>query len=131
MPLSALGKAYDDGTCIVRQGERGDCMYVLQTGRVEVVLEDAEGEVVLSVLEPGDVFGEMALFTKEPRSATVRTCGEARILTIDRKTFLKRIHEDPSLGFQILKKMSERIEEQNRELLRWRCHRSTDVASQH
>ena len=116
MHIGELGKIYPDGEVILRQGEIGKCMYVLQAGRVEVVIEGGGRDVRLSVLEPGDVFGEMALFTREPRSATVRALGEARILTIDKKGFLKRIHEDPSLAFRILQKMSDRIRKLDEEL---------------
>ena len=113
MDSSALGKVYDSGQIIVRQGDTGDCMYVIQQGKVEVVREDVSGEIRLAVLEEGDLFGEMAVFEKEVRSATVRALGEARILTIDKKTFLRRVQEDPSLAFNILRRMSQRIRNLN------------------
>ena len=118
MRTRELGKIYGDGEPIILQGEIGDCMYVLQAGQAEVVAEGPNGQVRLAVLEPGDVFGEMALFTKAPRSTTVRAVGEIRALTIDKKGFLKRVHEDPSLAFRILQKMSQRILEINREVVR-------------
>jgi CRP-like cAMP-binding protein len=120
MNIGALGKVYEDGEHIIEQGEAGDCMYVVQQGEVEVVLENPDGEIPLSVLKRGDVFGEMSLFTKQPRSATVRARGKARVLTVDKRGFLKRVHEDPSLAFRILQKMSERIRSLNQELIRLR-----------
>jgi CRP-like cAMP-binding protein len=60
----------------------------------------------------------MALFERMPRSATVRALGEVRVLTIDKKTFLRQVHEDPSLAFRILQKMSYRIRELDTELFR-------------
>ena len=107
--IGALGTTYEDGQRIVKQGEVGDCMYIVQKGNVEVIAESPDGEIRLAVLGAGEVFGEMALFTKTPRSATVRASGKARVLSIDRRGFVKRIHEDPSLAFGILRKMSERI----------------------
>ncbi len=104
-----LGRHFGNGERIVSQGERGDCMYVVQSGQVEVLLEAPEGPIRLVVLEKGDVFGEMALFSDEIRSATVRALGDARVLTIDKRTFMKRVHQDPSLAFRILQKMSARI----------------------
>ena len=62
MDIEGLGRTYGDGEAIVRQGDTGDCMYVVQRGTVEVVRETPEGEVRLAVLGEGDVFGEMALF---------------------------------------------------------------------
>ena len=118
MRLGALGKTYEDGQYITKQGESGQCMYIIQQGCVEVVVEGREGEVVLSRLETGDVFGEMALFTGEPRSASVRAQGSARVLTVDKRGFLRRIHEDPSLAFRILQRMSERIQALDEEVVR-------------
>ena len=111
-----LGKIYANGEKIAVQGEAGECMYVIQKGRAEVILERHDGEIRLSVLEAGDVFGEMSLFTKQPRSATVRALGEVRVLKIDKRGFFKRVHQDPSMAFRILQKMSERIAAMDEEL---------------
>ena len=120
MRIGALGKTYEDGQHITKQGESGQCMYIVQQGCVEVVVEGQEGEVVLARIETGDVFGEMALFTGEPRSASVRAQGSARVLTVDKRGFLRRIHEDPSLAFHILQRMSERIQALDEEVVRLR-----------
>lgn len=112
----ALGKEYKDKEIIVQQGEVGNCMYVIQSGQVEVFREQDGKEVPLSVLKDGDVFGEMALFDREARSATVRAINKARVLTVDKRMFLSRVHEDPSLAFRILQKMSQRIRQLNNEL---------------
>ena len=118
MEHGALGKVYRDGEAIVRQGEVGDCMYVIQAGEAEVFQKREGKEIRLSVLGEGDVFGEMALFEREVRSATIRALGDARVLTVDKKTFLRRVHEDPSFAFRILQKMSNRIRELDAELVR-------------
>jgi len=113
MGQGALGKIYLDGDPIVRQGEVGDCMYVVQTGEVEVVL-DLEGEEQhLAILGPGDFFGEMAVFLRETRSATVRARGEARVLKVDKKALLRRITEDPLLAVKFLETLSHRIRDLN------------------
>lgn len=109
MSEGALGKVYANGEHIVRQGEVGNCMYVVQAGRLEVLKEDHEGYVRVGALEVGDVFGEMSVFEREVRSASVRASGEARVLTVDKKTFLRRIQEDPPLAFNLVKMMSHRI----------------------
>jgi CRP-like cAMP-binding protein len=113
MRKGALGKDYADGEAIVRQGELGDCMYVVQAGEVEVVQDTAGGEQRLAILGTGDFFGEMAVFEKEVRSATVRALGEARVLKVDKKTLLRRIKEDPLLAVNLLQTMSGRIRELN------------------
>jgi len=105
----ALGKLYNDREIIVRQGDVGDCMYVIQEGLVEVVVENDDQEIIIAVRGEGEFFGEMAIFEREVRMATVRALGDARILTIDEKNFLRRIHEDPSLAYRVVRTMSQRI----------------------
>lgn len=111
-----LGKVFTDGEAIVRQGEVGNEMYVVQAGKVEVVLESGDDQERVSVLEAKDFFGEMALFDKEVRSATVRALGEARVLTIDKRTLLKRISEDPLLAYNLLRAMSARVRDLNHQV---------------
>ncbi len=118
MGTGELGRVYNDGEVIIRQGEAGDCMYEIQGGKVEVIQEKSGKEICLAVLSKGDFFGEMAIFEHEVRSATVRALGEVRALTIDKRTFLRRITEDPSLAFRIVERMSHRIREMNNKLVR-------------
>ena len=118
MESEGLGRAYRDGEVIVKQGEPGDCMFVVQAGQVEIFTESGGREIRLAVLGEGSVFGEMALFERESRCATARAMGGARVLTLDKKSFLRRVHEDPSLAFRILQMMSQRIRALNIELVR-------------
>jgi len=120
MDRGHLGKQYRDGEVVVRQGETDDCMYVVQEGKVEVVRESDGHATVLAVLERDDFFGEMALFERRPRSATVRALGDARVLTVDKRTFLRRVHEDPSLAFRILSALCRRIRDLDAEVTRLR-----------
>ncbi len=113
----ALGKVYRDGAVIIRQGEVGDCMFVVQAGKVQVVQEKDGKEAPLAIRGEGEFFGEMALVEHEVRSATVRALGEARVLTVDHRTFLRRVREDPSLAYRILQKMSRRVREVSGEVV--------------
>jgi len=107
--MAALGKEYADHEVIVRQGEPGNCMYVVQEGEVEAIAESDGREMRLRTMGPNDFFGEMALFGTERRSCTIRALGNARVLTVDKKSFLAGIQEDPSLAFRVVKVMSQRI----------------------
>ncbi len=109
MSENNMGKMFCDGEIIVRQGDPGDCMFVIQSGRVEVVQRRNDEEFCLAVLEAGDCFGEMALFGEESRSADVRAVGEVWLLTLEKRAFLRRVHQDPTLAFRILEKMADRI----------------------
>lgn len=114
-----LGKLYQDGEVIVEQGTVGDCMYIIQLGKVEVIQRKGDKEFCLAVLAEGDFFGEMALFGQERRSARVRALGGALVLTLEKKSFLRSIHNDPSLAFSIMKKMADRIQELEALLVRY------------
>jgi hypothetical protein len=118
MNTSVLGKEYRRGQTIIRQGEPGDCMYVIQSGQAEVIQSKDGRDIQLALLGNQDTFGEMALYRMESRSATVRAVTDVRALTVDKKIFLRRAHEDPSFVFAILQKMSQRIYEMNTELTR-------------
>jgi flavin-dependent dehydrogenase len=114
--MGELGKIYNAGEIIVRQGDVGESMYFIQSGTVEVIRESDGKEVKLAELGQGEFFGEMALFEKGVRSATVRPLGEVRVLSVDKRLFLRKIHEDPALAFRIMQKMSRRILELDKEL---------------
>ena len=118
MGFPGLGKEYADGEVVCRQGEPGNCMYVIQQGEVEVVHAREGVETSLGRLRAGDIVGEMAIFDRQPRSATVRAAGRARLLTLDKRAFLRQVSEDPSLAFRILKQLSGRIRTLNAELAR-------------
>lgn len=105
----ALGKIYQDGEAIIRQGSTGNSMYVIQDGYVEVVKETDGREVTLAVLGENDFFGEMAVFDNEVRAATVRAIGPARVLTIDSKNLLRRIQEDPYFAYRLVREMTSRV----------------------
>lgn len=110
-----MGRVYRDGEVIVRQGDRGGSLYVILEGQVEVVLNQMATTRHLAVLGEGDFFGEMEIFDATVRSATVRAKGEARILTVDKQTLLRRLQEDPSLAFHFLETMSSRLRQSNRQ----------------
>jgi CRP-like cAMP-binding protein len=104
-----LGRVYADNETIIREGDKGDIMYVVQSGKVKITKRTHAGELMLATLQAGDIFGEMALFDKLPRSATATALGNARVLGIDRKKLFRSISHDPTLVFKMLETMSLRI----------------------
>ena len=105
-----IGRWYKDGEVISRQGELGDCMYVIEFGQVELMRRDGSREFCLALLEAGDFWGQDGLLEKDHvRSATARAIGRTAILSIEKRMFLSRIHEDPSFVLKVMKKMSKRI----------------------
>jgi CRP-like cAMP-binding protein len=117
MSSAALGRFFEDGEVVVRQGDVGDCMFVVQDGEVEIVVEEHGTEVVLRSAGRNEILGEMAIFEHRPRSATIRARGRARILTLDKRNFLRRINEDPSLAFRMIETMSHRVRDLSHEVV--------------
>jgi flavin-dependent dehydrogenase len=126
MGTGLMGKNYNDGQIIYRQGELGDCMYVIHEGQVDEFQRKGDQEFLLRTLEKGDFFGEMALFADDARPSTMRASGKAVILTLEKKTLLQRIHEEPSLAFRLLHRMTLRIRDLEGTLVR----RSADVVTE-
>jgi small-conductance mechanosensitive channel len=78
-------KVFGSGEAIVRQGEPGQSMFVVGTGRASVILEPGGHEI--AIIQQGGYFGEMSLLTGEPRSATIVARGDARVIEIDADRF--------------------------------------------
>ena len=104
-----LGKLYSDSEFVFKEGDKGESMYVIQSGKVRITKNTPAGEVTIATLKSGEIFGEMALFDKMPRSANALATGEARVLSIDRKKLFTTISRDPTLVFKIIESMSQRI----------------------
>ncbi len=118
MKDSELGREYSDGDVICKEGEKGEVMYVVQTGRVKITKKDPKGDLAIATLEKGEIFGEMALFDKMSRSATAKASGAARVLSIDKKKLFTTLSRDPTLAFKILESMSRKIRKLNVEFTR-------------
>lgn len=112
----SLGQQFADGEMIIKQGTLGDCLYVIQQGKVAVIKEDGQQDVKLTELGQGEFFGEMGLFEKDVRSCSVKALGGAIVMTIDRENFMQTIQKDPSLAFRLLEMMSHRIRQTNQKL---------------
>jgi CRP/FNR family cyclic AMP-dependent transcriptional regulator len=119
MKESELGKTYKDGEIIFREGDEGNSMFVIQSGIIEVSKNLPEGEMVLRTMTKGEIFGEMALFDRMARSATVKARGEAIVLRVDKKGFFAKACKDPTLTFNILEGMSKRIRDLTHELSKY------------
>ena len=115
-----LGRMYPPNEVIYKQGDTGDTMFIVQLGQVEIIHRRGNNEYCLAVAGEGDFFGEMALFGYPNRRATARATGDgASVISLERKAFLKRLHYDPSLAFNMLKKMADRIQHLEQELVQY------------
>lgn len=113
-----LGRVYQAGEDIVREGETGDCMYVIQQGEAEV-LRNLDGvQTVVDRMAAGDIFGEIAIVQKTVRTSTVRAVTEVHAITVDRETFLRRVKEDPTLALNVLQVVAGRVRRLDTEIAR-------------
>jgi CRP-like cAMP-binding protein len=81
-------RIYRQAQTLFREGDEADGMYILLAGQVKVEKRLEQGDsIVLSKLNPGDVFGEMALIEQKPRSASVRAVGQATVFFVDSLAF--------------------------------------------
>jgi CRP-like cAMP-binding protein len=102
------------GAIIVGQNEPGDGLYVVVRGNAKVVLFGENGrEMTLSLLGPGDFFGEMSLFDGKPRSANVVAVEDSTLLTLDREAFLAHLRVSPETSLRLLRELSERLRRAN------------------
>lgn len=106
-------RVYGAGEVVFEEGSTGRQMYVVSTGRVNV-LQHADGRLVqIGSLGPGDIFGEMALVDDRPRSATViAAVADTRILEVDQAIFVYLVGQQPAFALMVLKAISLRLRTQ-------------------
>lgn len=110
-------QSYQDGEFIFQEGEQTQEMYIVQTGKVEILKKNGDSEFILASLGRGEFFGEMALLNSEERSASAKSVGETNLLTIAPGGFLLKIRRDPTFAFEMMQIMSVRIRTGNNKLL--------------
>ncbi len=110
-------KTYKKGEVVIKEGDIGREMFIIQSGSVDVVKEEGENKLILATLERGDFFGEMAILENEPRSASVIAREDTRLVVLNAGNFLIKIRKDPTFAFSVMQKMSSRIRLLNEKIL--------------
>lgn len=106
----AKPRRYSRDEAIFHADESGDVFCLIREGKVKVTMISPEGkEIILSILGPGDFFGEMALLENQPRSATVIATEPLELLTIWRSDFLQLLSENFSITRKVLAELSHRL----------------------
>ena len=101
---------YLPGEVIIREGERGEKLYLLLEGRVAIVKNHGTpNELQLATVSAVDYFGEMAILDNEPRSATVVALSHARLLTLDGASLKDLILHMPEISFEIFRVLTARV----------------------
>ena len=103
------------GETIFKVGDKGDLFYLIKSGMVRVYIESPESgeKIILSNLSEGDYFGEMALLTQGPRSASIETITNTSLLCLDKAGFDRILEEDPKISIAISHMLSQRLMQAN------------------
>ena len=124
MQLANIGshmdvRVYEKGDCILREGDRGDSMFVIISGQVKVYsVESGDGsrEVILKTLGPGEFFGELPLFDQEPRSASVAAMDQCRLQILSYASFRRSIETSPDIAQRVMETLARRLRAATRKI---------------
>lgn len=104
-----FNRAYRDNEMIFCEHEPGKELFILQSGKVKISKIVNQNEVMLAVLQAGDIFGEMAILDNKPRSASAVAAGGVELLAINKANFEGMVKAQPQLATRLITLLSERI----------------------
>lgn len=110
IPSRHLGREFLPGDILFREGETGDVMYVIQSGAVRISKNVGGQEKLLTILGPGEFFGEMALLNGKPRTATATVIDPTRCLVIDSRTLEEMVAKNAEISLRLIKKLAKRLD---------------------
>lgn len=109
-------RSASEGSLIMREGEPGNCAYLVQSGRVVVFTEHGGQKIELARLGVGEIFGEMALASDMPRSASVQALEECNLIIITREVLSNKLARSDSTVQAIVKMLINRMNQSNEAL---------------
>jgi len=105
------------GSIVIAAGDPTDSLYIILSGRLKVMMSDAEGkEVILSILSGGEFFGEMGLIDDAPRSASVVAIEPCELLVLTRRDFKKCMTENAEMAMGVMRGLVRRLREADRKI---------------
>lgn len=105
----SLGVTYNDGETIVEQGNWHEEFLVVEEGKIEITRNVDGEEILLAVCGQGEIIGDWSAEFSNDYSVNVRAKGKTRVITVHRRTLMRRMHEDPTLAFRMLEMMFKRV----------------------
>jgi CRP-like cAMP-binding protein len=115
--FSRFARVFRPGEMIFSEYEPGDAFYMIQSGRVRLVKIIGDFEKTLDILEPSDMFGEMAILENSPRSATAIAIDEVTVLEFNRENFEILLMGNPQVALMLLKVFAKRIFDSKRKFM--------------
>jgi HEAT repeat protein len=110
--------SFSNGDILVQQGEVGDVMFIIASGEVRVIASKDQKEVELARRKVGEFIGEMALISKEPRSATVAAVGNVHTICINQKNFESLLRDRPDASLAVIQVLCKRLKEADQKMHR-------------
>jgi len=105
------------GSAIMRAGDPTDSLYIVMSGRLKVMMGEADGkEVILSLIGPGEFFGEMGLIDDNPRSASVIAIEPCELLAVTKRAFKKCLVENVALAMAVMRVLVRRLRAADRKI---------------
>src|SRR5258706_1669075 len=102
---------------VMHEGDAADCLYVVISGRLKVMVGEADGkETILSIIGPGEFFGEMGLIDDNPRSASVIAIEPCELLALTGRDFRKCLVENLGLAMAVMRVLVRRLREADRKI---------------
>jgi len=102
---------------VIAEGDPIDSLYIVISGRLKVMMGDADGkEVILSILAPGEFFGEMGLVDDAPRSASVVSIEPCELLQLSKRDFKKCMAENFEMAQEVMRGLVRRLREADRKI---------------
>jgi CRP-like cAMP-binding protein len=115
--FSRFARIFQAGEVIFSEFEPGDTFYLIQSGRVELVKIIGDVEKTLDILQPSEMFGEMAILENSPRSATAIALDVVKVLEFNHQNFEILMLGNPQIALKLLKMFSKRIYDQKRRFM--------------
>jgi CRP-like cAMP-binding protein len=101
-------QTFPAGAVIFSEGDRGECMYVVQEGTVELL----RGDRLIHTVGPGGMLGEMAIVNRQPRSLTARAKYDCELRVLDEAQFLTTIQSNPGFALEVMRNLAARLRSQ-------------------
>ena len=114
---TARQKKFPKSAVIMSQGDDTDSLYIIASGRIKVGISDEEGkEVILSMLGPGEFFGEMSLVDDHPRSANIETMETSEFIVINKDDFKRFLSQNFDMALAFMKELVRRLREADKKI---------------
>ncbi len=114
--LEHLVRKHPAGTVLFREGDRGQTMYVIRAGKVNIQKHIGTDEITLAVLGPGEFFGEMALLEGLPRSAGATVAEDALLIELEQNAFAAMVRRNGEIALRVMRRLSSRLREADRQI---------------